>query len=73
MIVKCISCHSEAQVVRNTEPCDGCGSPMRSIGSDHVSDCDESITPHATTLFVPNEDEELPLDFMFIPANLRVR
>lgn len=73
MVVKCISCHCEDQVVKNVAPCDGCGSPMRSIGSDYMSDCDDSITPHDTTLFMPNEDEELPLDFMIPDHGLRLR
>ena len=42
MITKCVSCHHEAQTVENTEPCDWCGEPMQSIGSDYMSDCDGS-------------------------------
>ena len=61
MIVGCTSCHHEAQVVSNVDPCIECGAPMRSIGDDYMSDCDESISPHRRPMGIPENDAELSL------------
>jgi hypothetical protein len=75
MIAKCISCHHEIQCVTNVEPCDWCGHPMKSIGSDYVSDCDDTITDHKRPMSIPEDDSELPLDFMLdgVDSSLRIK
>lgn len=75
MIAKCVACHCEDQRVANEDPCPECGNPMQSIGSDYMSDCDDSITSHICSSSIPDTDEELPLDFMLsgVDSSLRNR
>lgn len=44
MIVHCTRCHAEWQTVENDILCYDCGSPGRSIGSDYMSEKDNSVT-----------------------------
>ena len=73
MIVKCITCHHEAQVVSNLDPCDWCNSPMHSIGSDSISEEDDSVTSHKLVVDIPDDDAELPLDLMFCGSDTVLR
>jgi len=68
MIVKCVSCRSEKWTSTNDDPCDSCGFPMVSIDG-------ESISPHLQSHSMPEDDAELPLDFMFcgLGSELRIR
>jgi len=73
MIAKCISCHCEDQRVTNEDPCPDCGAPMQSIGSDYMSNCDESVTSHKIPQNIPDQDAELPLDFMLSGVDCGLR
>lgn len=44
MIVHCTKCHHESQCVKNNKPCAWCLEPMKSIGSDYMSEKDGSLS-----------------------------
>lgn len=72
MIAHCVDCHHEDQRVNNEDPCGWCGGAMQSIGDDYISDADGSITSHKQ-MSVPENDAELPLDFIFDGVNSALR
>jgi len=70
MIVRCVFCRREMQTVTNNESCYSCDQPMVSIDGE-----DDGISPHLRSHNIPDDDAELPLDFMFcgIGSGLRIR